>query len=413
MAQSATTRPPSSRTSRSTSPAGDVDVRHEHHRLIAMDGPSRSASRASDAAGSTPAVGSSSTSTGKPRSKRPGEGEALGLPAGDEPAAIAHAGVETTALRATIGQAHARQHHPQVGVGGGVAGEEEVLPDRFVEQVRRLLDQTDRAAQVVSRESARVDAADAERSLVVEEAHQHVRQRRLARSARAGDEHALAGADPQVDVFQRPASASESDRAGHRAPDTVELDPLAERGRPARRCGLVAGEAVGNALGHGIRDPLCGGRAPAARTRARGGQVRTPRTRPSAAARRRRAPTLRSFPSRPGGDQQRRERGDAGEPETAPEVSPWRLRGATSARRRAASAERTRARAASTAAYAVSTSRFVSSRARRRRRRCAAARSNSPREAPAAQPTATDYGERREQADQHRRARGPQKTKTP
>ena len=50
-------------------PLGHRDVRDQHHRLVVAHG-ARAGRRAgaSDASGSTPAVGSSSTSTGKPRS---------------------------------------------------------------------------------------------------------------------------------------------------------------------------------------------------------------------------------------------------------------------------------------------------------------------------------------------------------
>ena len=199
--------------------------------------------------------------------QRAGERVALRLPARDERAALANAGVEAAAGLEPFAEADALQHRGELVVGGVVAREEQVLPDVFVEEHRMLLAEADGASHLragdartigrLARGRGHAAPADGIGAGAVEEPHQHVRQGRLAGSARADQEQPFAGVDVEIDVTQRVGGAA---RPPRRHP--AERDAGAERrGRRAvvggvRCLGLAhqprrkpLGQRVGDALG--------------------------------------------------------------------------------------------------------------------------------------------------------------------
>ena len=118
-----------------------------------------------------------------------------------------------------------------------------------------LLAQADRAPEVVAGQVAGGPPADRVVAAAVEEAHQDVRERRLARAARTDDEEPFAGAHVEVDAVERVAARRRPLR-GHIA----QAQPVAEIGAHAFRRDGLRHEAVGKLGRDGVGDAL--GRGP-------------------------------------------------------------------------------------------------------------------------------------------------------
>ena len=180
------------------------------------------------------------------------------------------AGVQAAALVQPVAEADTVEHGLQLGIRRRVAGEQQVLADVLVEEHGLLFAQAHRGADGIG--MGRDDVAAAEVVLArhgLQEPHQHVRQRRLARSARPDDEQSLARPHVEIDAAQRVLGA-----AGPARRHVPQRDPVAERqggGGLVVLAGLVAVVGTGGLVGlvrqlgwdrlrHGIGDP---GRRPA------------------------------------------------------------------------------------------------------------------------------------------------------
>ncbi|CAI7667316.1 unnamed protein product, partial [Penicillium discolor] len=135
--------------------------------------------------------------------QRASQSDPLRLTAGHQRTAVAHPRIEPSALAHPRRESHTVEHGEEFFVGGGVPGEEEVLPHVLVEELRLLLAQADDAAQRRSGQRRRVEIADPVLAVHAEEAHERSRQRALARPTRPGDEHPLTRREVEVDPGQR------------------------------------------------------------------------------------------------------------------------------------------------------------------------------------------------------------------
>ena len=136
------------------------------------------------------------------REHRACECDALRLPARDECAALADLRIQSPAILEPFPKADSIEHLEELLVGGRIAREEQVLPHILVEEPGPLLHEPDDPAHRSRFERRRLDPAEPVRALVVEEAHQHVRERGLARSGCPAHEHPFAGRQLEVEPVE-------------------------------------------------------------------------------------------------------------------------------------------------------------------------------------------------------------------
>lgn len=129
---------------------------------------------------------------GSPRGG-PREGDALCLSARDEGAVFAHSGLESTSLVEPRPKPDAAEHRFEFTVFGVWLREEQILSDALVEDMGPLLDESDGCAHLCRRKVLRLDTVEPVGPFVVEEPHEHVRERRLTRARFSFDKQSVAG----------------------------------------------------------------------------------------------------------------------------------------------------------------------------------------------------------------------------
>ena len=230
-----------------------------------------------------------------------GDREALLLAARELVAALADDRVEAVGqLRDPVVDRGRAGRRLELRVGRLGPGEQQVLADRRVEQVRLLGHEPDEPRRATRAGSAGRRCPSIETAPVVDvvQARDEVGRRRLAGARRADERHELAGSRLERDVLEperrRPAASGSPPRrrrrgrrrARHRARGPVVGDD------PVRGRGMLQRVLVDDLLGHVrvVGGRIRGGRAGRRRARA-GSGTRRPRTRPRRGRRRARAPS--------------------------------------------------------------------------------------------------------------------------
>ncbi|MPM31102.1 hypothetical protein SDC9_77655 [bioreactor metagenome] len=167
--------------------------------------------------------------------QRPGDREALALPAGHVGAALGDRGVEATGhLRDEVAGLGHLEGVPQLLVGGIGVAVAQVAGHRPGEQVRLLRHQPDPAPQQVRLEAADVDAVHLDGALGrVVQPRQQIDQGGLARSGGADDRGGAAGGHREADLLQhrrvRPGVGEADPGQGHGAVRTHLADRVGRR----------------------------------------------------------------------------------------------------------------------------------------------------------------------------------------
>ena len=206
----------------------------------------------SPTAASTFAVGSSTIEHRETGEDRSGKRDALSLTAGDEGAALPDRRIQTPASRRPLAQSHAVEDGQELFVGRGIPGEQQVLTQVRVEEVRLLLAQADHRAHIVLRAFRGLDARDPQAAAVVEEPGEHVSQRGLSGSRRAGQHHPFPRRELERDVGEHVGVVPGPERgsvrrARQRAPP---VDDQADRMR------AVDGDSGGRLRRRDGREPI-------------------------------------------------------------------------------------------------------------------------------------------------------------
>lgn len=139
-----------------------------------------------------------------PGQQQPGDGQPLAFPAREPVAAFPDHGVQPVRQRGDEPvQPRAPQCLPDLLLGGLRAGQQQVGPYRFVEEVPVLGDHAERLADRVGGEVPYVDPAESDRARVgVVQPRQQLRDRRLAGAGQADQSDHLPRLGPEGHLVQ-------------------------------------------------------------------------------------------------------------------------------------------------------------------------------------------------------------------